>query len=127
MSRLKRGETLPGFGHPLYPASDPRATAILEILEKRFGRQPALDLAEEIMAAAWDAIGLAPNIDFALGTLGRALALPRHSPFAIFAIGRSAGWIAHAQEQYRLPELIRPRARYVGDEPLTAYPPATSS
>ena len=122
MSRLKRGEKLPGFGHPLYPDGDPRATAILEILEQRFGRLSVLDLADEIMSAAQDAIGLAPNIDFALGTLVRALELPRHRPFTIFAIGRSAGWMAHAQEQYRLPELIRPRARYVGDEPQAAHP-----
>ena len=53
-----------------------------------------------------------------------SLSFPETSPFAIFAIGRSAGWLAHAQEQYRLPELIRPRARYVGDGPQTgvSYP-----
>ena len=48
-----------------------------------------------------------------------SISFPETSPFAIFAIGRSAGWLAHAQEQYRLPKLIRPRARYVGDEPQT--------
>jgi len=119
MARLKRGEQLPGFGHPLYPEADPRATAILSTIEHNCGWIPALDLAHQILEAAKEAIGLAPNIDFALATLVRALSFPETSPFAIFAIGRSAGWLAHAQEQYRLPELIRPRARYVGDEPQT--------
>ena len=119
MARLKRGEQLPGFGHPLYPDADPRATAILSTIERNCGWIPALDLAHQITNAAKEAIGLAPNVDFALATLVRALSFPETSPFAIFAIGRSAGWLAHAQEQYRLPELIRPRARYVGDEPQT--------
>lgn len=117
MSRLKRGEPLPGFGHPLYPDSDPRAIAILETIEKNCGWIPALDLAYQIIEAAKEAIGLGPNVDFALAALVRALSFPDNSPFAIFAIGRTAGWMAHAQEQYRLPELIRPRARYIGDEP----------
>lgn len=125
MARLKRGEKLPGFGHPLYDEVDPRASAILAAMERNFGSIPALELARDIMTAATEAVGLGPNIDFALATLGHALGLPHGAPFATFAIGRSAGWVAHAQEQYRSQELIRPRARYVGDEPLTGGKPAT--
>lgn len=125
MARLKRGERLPGFGMPLYTALDPRATAILSRMEENFGWIPALDLAHDIIQAARDAVGLGPNIDFALATMCRALSLPEAGPFAVFATGRSAGWLPHAQEQYASPELIRPRARYFGDElqsgtPLTA-------
>ena len=72
--------------------------------------------------AARDAVGLGPNIDFALATMCRALSLPEAGPFAVFATGRSAGWLAHAQEQYASPKLIRPRARYVGDEPQSRTP-----
>jgi citrate synthase len=60
---------------------------------------------------------LAPNVKFSLATLVQALSFPETSPFTIFAIGRSARRLAHAQEQYPLPELTRPWARYVGDKP----------
>lgn len=58
-----------------------------------------------------------PNLDFALATLGRTLRLPEGSPLALFAIGRTIGWIGHAIEQYATEELIRPRAKYVGVMP----------
>ncbi len=72
--------------------------------------------------AARDTVSLDPNIDFALATMCRALSLPEAGAFAIFATGRSAGWLAHAQEQYASPELIRPRAGYVGDKPQSGTP-----
>ena len=71
--------------------------------------------------AARDAVSLGPNIDFALATMCRALSLTEAGPFAVFATGRSAGWLAHAQE-HASPKLIRPRARYVGDEPQSGTP-----
>ena len=120
MARLKRGETIPGFGHLLYDGIDPRAAALLAAMERTLGDSPSVEIARKIVCAAKEALGLGPNIDFALATLARALSLPDESSFSVFAIGRSAGWIAHAQEQYRLPELIRPRARYVGEEPQPA-------
>ncbi len=122
MARLRRGDSLPGFGHPLYPDGDPRATALLAALGEMLPGDPELALAETIGATARDALGAAPNIDFALATLARALRLPDEAPFALFAIGRAAGWLAHVQEQYAARELIRPRARYVGPEPQVAHP-----
>ena len=117
MARLKRGERLPGFGIPFYPDLDPRAAAILLSVEENFGWIPTLDLADDIIQAARDAVALGPNIDFALATICGALSLPEAEPFAVFATGRNAGWLANAQEQYASPELIRPRTCYVGDEP----------
>lgn len=122
MARLKRGERLPGFGMPFYPDFDPRAAAILFRVEENFGWIPTFDLADDIIQAARDAVGLGPNIDFALATMCRALSLLEAGPFAVSATGRSAGWLAHAQEQYASPELIRPRTRYVGDEPQSGTP-----
>ena len=58
--------------------------------------------------------GRPANIDFALAAMTRALSLPAEAPFAVFALGRSVGWIAHALEQLETGELIRPRARYIG-------------
>jgi citrate synthase len=64
-----------------------------------------------------DLADLKPSIDYALVALQRAWQLPERAAFALFAIGRTVGWIAHAQEQYADARLIRPRARYVGEAP----------
>jgi len=57
------------------------------------------------------------TIDFALVALQRRLSLPPRTAFLIFAIGRTAGWIAHALEQRASERIIRPRALYTGPEP----------
>jgi citrate synthase len=64
--------------------------------------------------------GLAPNIDFALLMLEKRLRLPTGAAFAIFAVGRTVGWIAHALEQWRDGTLIRPRAVYPQAEATSA-------
>ena len=115
LGRLSRGEALPGFGHPLYPAGDPRGTALLARLPEAARAETAQ--ARAIVAAAADLADLKPNIDFALVALQRCWQLPDRAPLALFAIGRTVGWIAHAQEQYGDERLIRPRARYVGEAP----------
>jgi len=112
-ARLAHDRVLPGFGHPLYPGADPRASALLA----RFTPPPAL---ERLQQAAAQSAGLAPNIDFALVAACESLRLPQDAPFAIFAVARCAGWIAHAIEQGQSDALIRPRARYVGPEPEPA-------
>ena len=58
-----------------------------------------------------------PTVDFALATVARTLELPPGSAVALFALGRTVGWVGHAIEQYRSGALIRPRARYVGEQP----------
>ena len=114
--RLTAGESLPGFGHPLYPAGDPRATALLARIERFF------PIAGALAGAACNLTGRAPNIDFALVALRRGLGLPEGAAFNLFALGRSLGWIAHALEQRETGQLIRPRAVYRGPEPVTGAP-----
>jgi citrate synthase len=109
---LRRGETLPGFGHHLYPGEDPRARLLLDLMAERGG--PVIEGGRRVADAVLALIGRAPNLDFALALLRRALALPEGAALALFLIGRSMGWIAQAQEQYVADRLIRPRARYVG-------------
>nr|WP_295110760.1 citrate synthase family protein [uncultured Caulobacter sp.] len=111
-ARLARGASMPGFGHPLYPDGDPRAAALLAA----FAPTPLL---ADLRTATETTTGLAPNIDFALVTLARTLKLPPDAPFILFATARSAGWAAHAIEQLQTGRLIRPRARYVGENPLS--------
>ena len=108
IARLAEDRVLPGFGHQLYPDRDPRAEALLA----RFAPPAPLgELAEAVEAFA----GLRPNIDFALVALAERLNLPNDAPFALFAVARCAGWIAHAIEQVQSGAVIRPRARYIGD------------
>lgn len=108
--RLTQGSAMPGFGHRLYPDGDPRATELLAAFALP---APLAELWRETEVAT----GLGPNIDFALVALARTLALPGDAPFSLFAVGRMAGWHAHALEQLQTGELIRPRARYVGSRP----------
>ena len=111
-ARLARGDRLPGFSHPLYPDGDPRARAILALLPPERSRDGLFTAAERIG-------GWLPNLDVATVALRRAMSLPRGAAMTIFAVGRTAGWIAHAFEQAADGKLIRPRARYVGPAPAT--------
>jgi citrate synthase len=115
--RLKQGDLIPGFGHRLYPDGDPRAAALLDLLRAHNPRSPILALAQAIIDEAWGLINEHPTIDFGLAVLARALDLPPGSGLALFALGRTVGWIGHALEQYATDRLIRPRARYVGVQP----------
>jgi len=112
--RLQRGEPIDGFGHPLYRDGDPRAAALFELLEDRCRGSAELAFVSEFAEAATAARREKPTIDFALAALSRVLRLPAGSPLALFAIGRTIGWIGHAIEQYETGQLIRPRAKYVG-------------
>lgn len=111
--RLRRGETIDGFGHPLYPSGDPRAALLLDMLPKSAELTFARNLAESVESV----LGEKPTLDFALVAVERVLDLPRGSALALFAIGRTIGWIAHAIEQYGQEAMIRPRAKYVGPKP----------
>jgi len=113
-ARLRRGEGTPGFGHPLYPHGDPRGRALRDWLVDACPESEDLELALAIQAVALELLGDHPTIDFALVTLARLLRLPEGAALALFALGRTIGWIGHAIEQYQLDRIIRPRARYVG-------------
>jgi citrate synthase len=118
--RLRRGETIEGFGHPLYRDGDPRALALLAWLRARYARSPEVAFIDEVVRRADSVVREKPNIDFALAALARALQLPPGSPLTLFALGRTIGWIGHAIEQYSTGQLIRPRAKYVGVPPVPA-------
>jgi citrate synthase len=115
--RMRRGEVIPGFGHTLYPQGDPRARLLLSLLAEQYGEHPQYQSARAIIQAVHELIGEDPAIDVALVVLARVLELPPGSALALFALGRTIGWIGHAIEQYQQDRLIRPRARYTGELP----------
>jgi len=112
--RVALGEIFPGFGHMIYRDGDPRAVSLLDALIKTgIDKRLAVEIPERIK----EATGAFANNDYALAVMRRALNMPQGSETALFAIGRTAGWIAHAIEQLESRKLIRPRARYVGPAP----------
>jgi citrate synthase len=116
--RLRRGEEISGYGHPLYPDGDPRGAALLEIAAEAAPGSPAVECALALAEAGRELIREYPTIDLGLVALAHALDLPEHTPLALFALGRTIGWIGHAIEQYAVGKLIRPRAAYVGEMPV---------
>ncbi len=115
--RIRRGETVPGFGHRLYPDGDPRGKLLLELVKSAYPQAPSVQLAMALAEAAESALREQPNIDFALATLCSTLELPSGTAITLFALGRAIGWIGHAIEEYQADHLIRPRAHYTGSLP----------
>ncbi len=123
-SLLKRGESIPGFGEVVpgfgsvfYPVGDPRGKLLLELTAQVYPHSPAVRLAQRITEDTNNLLGERPTIFFGLVTLARALHLPPGGAIALFALGRTIGWIGHCIEQYQANQVIRPRARYIGPPP----------
>ena len=114
---LKQGDALPGFGHRLYAEGDPRARLLLETTAAQYPQAETVVQADAICRQVLELTGERPTIDFGLAVLAAVLRLPVGAPLALFALGRTVGWIGHALEQYAAGQLIRPRARYVGALP----------
>ena len=124
---LKRGERLMGFGHRVYRVRDPRASVLKEAVAKLKGRANRIMFAEAVEAAALRALKdfkserrLDTNVEFYTALLLEALAIPREAFTPVFALARTAGWIAHIREQEAGGRLIRPQSRYVGPWPVKA-------
>jgi citrate synthase len=119
--RVRRGESIPGFGHPLYPSGDPRARPLLALAEELGPKSPGVRSALALVKAMADTERGLPTVDIALVALVHALGGRPGTATGLFALGRSAGWVAHILEQREEGHLLRPRARYTG--PAIARPP----
>ncbi len=120
------GMRLMGFGHRVYKNFDPRATIIREMCHQVLGKlgqsnNPLFELAlklEEIALKDEYFISrkLYPNVDFYSGIIYRALGIPREMFTVMFAIARTAGWVAHWSEMIADPtmKIARPRQLYTG-------------
>ncbi|MBB3277933.1 MULTISPECIES: citrate synthase [Pseudoxanthomonas] len=119
------GFRLMGFGHRVYKNFDPRAKIIREMTHKVLGElgvnDPLLEVALKLEEAAlkddyFIQRKLYPNVDFYSGIIYKALKIPTEMFTVMFAIGRTAGWVAHWLEQQVDPEakIGRPRQIYTG-------------
>lgn len=106
----KKGQVPPGFGHPLYATGDPRTPPLLAAVTKVGANRRARTLLA-VVEATTDA---RPSVDVGLAALVAALGAPDSAGPGLFAVARSAGWLAHALEQRAAGHLLRPRARYIG-------------
>ena len=111
---LRRGEKVPGFGHFVYRGGDPRAVVLLDLVRRAAPKSGPLAVADAVLAEVRQKSLPEPNIDFAIATLARVAGMVRGGAEAIFAVARTAGWIAHALEAYAGPGPLRPRAVYTG-------------
>jgi citrate synthase len=111
-ARVQRGEVVPGFDAGAYPNGDPRTPALLEVARRV---SPARCRVLEVMNETVRSLGgEAASLDFGLVAVTHALGLAPGTAARIFALGRTAGWVAHVFEQRESGTSIRPRARYVG-------------
>ena len=135
---VKSGEggRLQGFGHRVYKSYDPRAKIIKRTADEVFiitGKNPLLDIAlklEEIALSDeyFTSRKLYPNVDFYSGLIYQAMGFPLEMFPVLFAIPRTAGWLAHWQEMLNQDSKItRPRQLYIGDDERNYVPIAERS
>ncbi|WP_114255733.1 citrate synthase [Streptomyces sp. Go-475] len=120
---LRAGRRIPGLGHRLYPGEDPRARALFAALEDVPKAEPALLAAREIVETTARHAPLHANVDLALAVLTTSCGMPAAAGETIFAVARTAGWIAHALEEYgERPLRMRPSGLYTGAKPPQPLP-----
>ncbi|SCL45071.1 citrate synthase [Micromonospora citrea] len=111
---------LPGFGHPLYPAGDPRAATLLGLVAHLPVEGELRRTLDDLVATAARRDAL-PNVDFALAALAHATGMGPGAAEVIFAVARTAGWIAHVVEEYAQPSnRFRWSSGYTGPVPEPA-------
>ncbi|HEY0185759.1 MAG TPA: citrate/2-methylcitrate synthase, partial [Rhodopila sp.] len=114
-AKLRSGERLMGFGHRVFQGNDPRAEAMrrsMRAMGPHAGRLDFADRLERAVAAAIQRVKpgrtLPPNVEIMAALLLDAVGVPRDAFTLVFAVGRSAGWLAHAMEQQKTGRMIRP-------------------
>ncbi|MCP9930926.1 citrate synthase [Cyanobium sp. AMD-g] len=117
---IAQKQKIMGFGHREYRVKDPRAVilqGLAEELFQRFGHDAMYDVAlklEEVAERRLGPKGIFPNVDFYSGLVYRKLGIPRDLFTPIFAIARTAGWLAHWKEQLGANRIYRPSQLYTG-------------
>ncbi|MEM9561837.1 MAG: citrate/2-methylcitrate synthase [Actinomycetota bacterium] len=114
----RRGLRVPGFGHTVYRSQDPRYGALMSRVVAGWADDPRLGVVFGVRDVVAQRNAAVPNVDLALGALTFLADMPPNAGEAIFAVARTAGWLAHAIEEYdEKPFRFRTRAHYVGPHP----------
>ncbi|MFQ6271031.1 citrate synthase [Kutzneria viridogrisea] len=114
--RLRSGQTPPGFGHAVYRSRDPRAEVLFGMLRRILVAERVMHCVDALVAEL--GTSTFPNVDLGIAAMMHAFDMRQDAGEAIFAVARTAGWIAHALEEYREPGLrFRPLGVYTGDRP----------
>lgn len=114
---LSEKKKIMGFGHRVYKTEDPRATHLRKMSEQlgyRTGNLKWYEMSRRIEALVLQEKGLYPNVDFYSASVYHLMGISIDLFTPIFAVSRTAGWIAHILEQYANNRLIRPTAEYIG-------------
>ncbi|MDH6121259.1 citrate synthase [Kitasatospora sp. GAS204B] len=118
---LRTGRSIPGLGHRLYPQGDPRSVALLDAMRQLPGYEPVLAAVDAVVRAAGGQhapAAEAANVDLALAAFAHLGEMAAEAGEVVFSVARTAGWLAHAMEEYReAPLRMRARADYVGPRP----------
>ena len=123
--RLRRNERLPGLGHQVYREVDPRAETLLAALRDLPLPGRRWSVVEAVLDLLTGRLPVPVNVDFALGAMVFAAGMEADAAEAMFSVARTAGWLAHALEEYAEPPLrFRPRAAYTGVRPSSGANPA---
>ncbi len=119
-TQIKEKNKIPGFGHRVYQVKDPRARILQGLaveMFKQFGSTPLYDIAcelEEQLESRLGHKGIYPNVDFYSGIVYEKMSIPAPLMTPIFAIARTAGWLAHWNEQFENNRIFRPSQIYTG-------------
>ena len=120
---LRAGRRVPGLGHRLHPGRDPRAEALFTVLRELPDAGPVLAATREVEATTARHAPLHANVDLALAVLSVTAGMPAEAGETVFAVARTAGWIAHALEEYEeRPLRMRPSGHYHGPRPPQPLP-----
>ncbi|MGX1912147.1 citrate/2-methylcitrate synthase [Streptomyces phaeochromogenes] len=120
---LRAGRRVPGLGHRIYPGEDPRARVLFGLLEEVPRAAPALAAARDVVDTTARHMPLHANVDLALAVLTASSGMHASAGETIFAVARTAGWIAHVLEEYdEAPLRMRPSGHYVGPRPPQPLP-----
>ncbi|MEU8246162.1 citrate synthase [Nonomuraea sp. NPDC048916] len=111
---VRRGERIPGFGHSVYKNGDARAGLLLDLVREAAPDHERVTAAQAVLHEARRRRLPERNIDFALAALVAVAGMVSGAGEAVFAVARTAGWLAHAMEEYGKGSLLRLRASYTG-------------
>src|ERR687885_284213 len=115
----------PGMGHAVYKTWDPRARILQKLaheVAELHGEGWIAQIQESVRQVAAEGLGLNPNVDYYSAGLYHSLGIPSDLFTSIFATARTAGYVAHIEEQFKGGRLIRPRGEYTGPRDRTVVP-----